>query len=337
MYAYHSSTPKKIYQEYPAQGLPRQGGWRTIEGYAYESRQLAQAIILNERYRPQRYARHCTVNFPGICDVKLVKQVWGRVTRSLRRSGIVALYIAEPSKANHIGYHLVIASNPSEATLRKAFRQAIPPDATYTIQRIRSTVNLAYYVAKAGHRHERKRLLFAPHITLNKHGTIGAFWGKPKKALWQEIIARERKVSALRHDPTIRMVTDYLYALVGGATKWQRILRQFATRQPHPETIRKATLWQQSGQGNPYATAGQDTGKPSERPAECQERPVSHVPAWQRPERRQARQEHPSERLARSQARRANLDGTETLLQGATYAPKRATGGATLLCSAKQE
>ena len=40
-----------------------------------------------------------------------------------------------------------------------------------------------------------KRLLFKPSTGLRKHGTIGKFWLKSPKALWQEVRDKERQIA----------------------------------------------------------------------------------------------------------------------------------------------
>ena len=55
-----------------------------------------------------------------------------------------------------------------------------------------------------------KRLLFAEHVNLCKYGTVGKFWLKTKKQLWQEVIEEETGIASYRSAVYVeaRMIHD---------------------------------------------------------------------------------------------------------------------------------
>ena len=61
----------------------------------------------------------------------------------------------------------------------------------------------------------RKRLLFKPKLGLQKYGTIGPFWEKPKKQLWKEIAEEEKKIAESLKRPDVRRLVDHMYHFFG--------------------------------------------------------------------------------------------------------------------------
>lgn len=69
--------------------------------------------------------------------------------------------------------------------------------------------------------------MFVPHLGLRKCGTIGDFWEKPKKEIWQDVIDKEKRIAEGLENPKIRKLVDYVYEWLGQGYPRKRIERSF--------------------------------------------------------------------------------------------------------------
>ncbi len=76
-------------------------------------------------------------------------------------------------------------------------------------------------------------MLFQPHIKLQKYGTIGAFWEKPKKSLWKEIAEGEQRIADALERPEVQQLVNHIHELLGESIPIEKIERSIGT---HSET-----------------------------------------------------------------------------------------------------
>ena len=198
-----------IYQTDPIISKPSQfkaKGWcETVEGYLYEATKLAQCILRNQHNMRRSYEWSVTINLDTQLAPNAISASWTKTCRTLRRCGIVALWVREPNKANKIHYHLIIKNKISKKELENTIEDAMPPREIIPwrkcVEPIRDDWYYCHYIAKArigkmDDRYADKRLLFKARLKLKKYGTIGAFWepskSKEERRLWEEIKAIEK-------------------------------------------------------------------------------------------------------------------------------------------------
>ena len=228
-----------IFNVNPEEGKSNARRWKTVNGFRREAKKLSSCLIQNERLQGRRYTWHITININQVLTDAEHKAIWKQATKHLRRH-VVAFWIREPDRSNHVNYHLIINSDISERRLREcvqaAFQQQQP--ITYGIAPIKSSFGLCRYITKADERYVAKRLLFAPSCSLNKHGTIGAFWHTSIKTIWAEIIKNERRISAvIAEHYAITQAAKYLRWASDGWYSFRRIRRKLAEQYPHNESI----------------------------------------------------------------------------------------------------
>ncbi len=104
---------------------------------------------------------------------------------------------------------------------------------------------LAYYITKAkidGYQngqsvedyYAKKRLLFRSNVGLDKYGTIGPFWVRPKKVLWQEIAGVEKQISDALQKPGVRRLVNHIYDLLCETVSIREIERSIGSRAHEP-------------------------------------------------------------------------------------------------------
>jgi hypothetical protein len=103
-----------------ALGKVRQGGWKTIEGWNYQSKKLAYCLVANERLQCKRYSWHCTINIKSIVEPH---SLWKSASKILRQH-LTAFYIREPNNDGHVNYHLLINSDVSKERLKDVIQSA---------------------------------------------------------------------------------------------------------------------------------------------------------------------------------------------------------------------
>lgn len=50
---------------------------------------------------------------------------------------------------------------------------------------------------------------------MRKHSTIGDFWEKPKRAIWQDVRDKEAKIAKGLNKPDVRRLTEHVYNFLG--------------------------------------------------------------------------------------------------------------------------
>lgn len=243
---YDSTQIVQIFQDEPLDFKPssfKLKGWtETIVGYIHEASKLSQCIVKNRRLMRRNYTWAVSINVEKELSPHDIKEVWKKVCRKLKARGVVALWVREPSKDNRCNYHLLVKSQTTDAALSTAIEESMPSRSELPwhkqVKPVKSQWYWPRYICKAkttayksgrriADKYGKKRLLFTPHLGLRKCGTIGDFWEKPKKVIWQDIIDREKRIAEGLEKPNIRKLVKHVYEWLGGYVPIKRIERSF--------------------------------------------------------------------------------------------------------------
>lgn len=243
---YCSAVEPKIFQDEPLEWRPSSfplKGWTDTEaGYLYEADKLSRCIWENRKLMGRGYTWEVSINIEKEMPFSEIGKQWSAVCLSLKRRGIVALWVREPSRQNHCNYHLIIKNEISRRDLEDAIEGAVPPRSELPyhkhIGRIASQWHYIRYMTKAktggyvngrfvSDKYRKKRLLFIQGPRLWKSFHIGDFWEKPRDDIWDEIKDREKKIAEGLERPLIRQLCEHVYEMCGGAVSRKRIERSF--------------------------------------------------------------------------------------------------------------
>jgi len=246
---YCSDDDGKLFQTNPTYHKPSQypaKGWtETVEGYINEAKQWAMCINRNRKLMKRPYTWVVHLNLNEEVSPEYVAPMWNKVTRKLKRKGVVCLWVREVNRLNKIHYHIIVKNRISSDDLKSAIEDSMPPRSEVVwrkrVEEIKSQWHLAYYVVKAKIRgttkagkvvkdlYRRKRLLFKPHLGFRKAGTIGKFWeqGKSKTKMWADIKAIEAKIAEGLENPDVVKLVDHVADMLGDGVPRSRIERSF--------------------------------------------------------------------------------------------------------------
>ena len=218
-------------------------GWtRSTAGYCYEANKLSRCLLRNRKFMKRDYTWSVSINIERPLSVPDLKQLWSKVSRKLRRRNIIALWVREPSRSNHVNYHLIVKSQVSQTSLEDTIEYSMPTRSSLPlhkhISQIQSQFHFSHYITKAklqgsvggklvADKYGQKRLLFQPNLSLRKYGTIGRFREKPKRILWQEMIAIERRIAFGLENPGVRELAAHVYEMLGETVSQKQIERSF--------------------------------------------------------------------------------------------------------------
>lgn len=246
--------PVSLYQKKPVVSKPsryRPKGWtETVEGYVAEARQLARTLIDNRRLMGRSYSWHLTINVEVVQTPDKITALWTAVCRNLRRKGLVALWVREPTKNGKVHYHLVVKSVIGQRALRSLVQESMPDLGVTTpkgrrrlgwhmkMQPVKDDWQLVHYVCKAkiaryvggvkvDDFYKGKRLLFSANLDLKKYGTIGGFWERPKASLWQDVKDTEARIAEGLDKPDVRRLARHVHDFLGGHVPLKEIERNF--------------------------------------------------------------------------------------------------------------
>lgn len=237
------SAEAQIFQADPPDGHTLSRGWKNRHGYAREAKELATCLRINSRLRGVKYPLEGVIKFTGEMSAEEHKQLWKAFTKNLRRRGVTAFWIREPSRNNRVHTHLILTAPDEDAAAREAMEGACPPAYRDRLRLhvavIRSQHDLIHYICKsrvAGYdaatgqrthdKHAAKRLMFNDNVKLDKYGCIGAFWAKPKAKIWASVVKRERGISL--HAPAVYDDAEKLHRLVEAEVSFKYVLRSLA-------------------------------------------------------------------------------------------------------------
>jgi hypothetical protein len=245
-YMYSSILPL-IFLEHPEDWRPSSfnlKGWTdTVEGYINEAQKLAACILRNRKLMRRDYAWAVSINIEKELEPKDIRTTWSKVCRKLNQSGIIALWVREPSLSNHCNYHLLVKSEQSEAEVKEAIRWAMPNGLPYhsQVKPIENQIMYPRYILKARtqgdeskDRWRNKRLLFTPKFGLTKYGTIGKFWEEPKAKLWKVIKHEEEELADGLNHPGVKNLAKYVHELFNRTISVKELERRFAWQTENP-------------------------------------------------------------------------------------------------------
>jgi hypothetical protein len=221
-----------------------------VQGAIYEGTKLSRCILMNRKAMGRPYTWFVTICIEIVQTPKESVSLWTKVCRALRRRGIVALWLREPTRRNKIHYHLLIRNAIKEADLRQIINEAMPDLKKKTLkterrgwhfkpQQIPSDPSpnnitsdewtLCHYISKAKlpikdddgriiveDRWRKKRLLFKPNLGLKKVGTIGPFWQQPRATFWEQVKDQEKRIGDGLARPGIHRLVNYIHDMIGG-------------------------------------------------------------------------------------------------------------------------
>lgn len=236
----------EIFQAKPLFSKPSQfkaKSWtETIEGYQYEAKKLTTCILNNRKLLGRPYSWFVTIYIWDVMPPNEAAKLWTKVCRNLRRLGIIALWVREPTKKNKVHYHLLVSSQQTEKDLLATIEAAMPPRSEVgwhkNIKAVDNRWWLPFYITKAKikgkfkgktvpDKYASKRLLFQSKTQLRKHGTIGKFWIKSIAQLWKEVQLVEQRIANGLQDQRVKELAKYVYDLVQGYVPLKQIERNY--------------------------------------------------------------------------------------------------------------
>jgi len=250
---YDSEEVPKICQEAPLvfknQSFKLKSWTETVTGYLNEADKLSRCILNNHALMGRGYTWEVTINVEVELPPEQIKSVCDKVCRKLRERGVVALWVREPSRTNRCNYHLIVKNEIPQAELARAIEESMPDRSELAyhkhIRPIVSQFHYARYITKAKTRgyinnrevadkYKRKRLLFRPHLKLRKYGTIGDFWEKPKKEIWQDIIEIEKRIAEGLAKPNIKKLAHHVHEMFGQCVPLSTVERSYGYMADEP-------------------------------------------------------------------------------------------------------
>lgn len=243
---YSSDLTEEIFQRTPAFSKPSRyklKSWTdTIEGYLNEAKQLTFCILKNRRLLGRPYSWFLTIYIRKQMSAKDAAFMWTKACRNLRRHGIIALWVREPTKRNTIHYHLLVQNDVLKRDLEKIIEASMPSrkdtDWHKKIMANDDRVWLPYYITKAkikgtvrgksvSDKYAPKRLLFKPGLGLRKFGTIGPFWLQSKQEIWRKVQETERRIAEGLSDARVCRLARHAFEFLDGHIPLNRIKRSF--------------------------------------------------------------------------------------------------------------
>lgn len=255
---YCSIPDEKIYQKKPIWTQPsshKLKSWTgTVEGYLNEAKKLTTCLFQNRKLAKEPYTWFVTIYMDVVMDPKAVNDWWKRAVRNLQRSGVVALWVREPTRTNKVHYHLLLRSEHTQRQLINIIESSLPDRKLgrwhKNIKPVEgSDWRLLHYISKARTAGKtksgrfvkdlyiKKRLLFKSGLGIRKHGTIGAFWVTSKEALWSDVKEKEKRIADGLATENVKRLALYAYEFAGGYVPLKRIERTFGYYSNEPYVI----------------------------------------------------------------------------------------------------
>jgi hypothetical protein len=255
MMSYSSAKSSRLYQlnplPYRNQPFKLKSWTDTVAGYMNEADKLARCVMRNKKLMKRDYPWTVTINIEKELTPTEVKSVWQKVCRKLKSFNIIALWVREPSRKNHVNYHLVVSNAMTQAELDRVIELSMPGRKEINwhkqVDPVKNQWSYARYIVKAKtgaevngkwvrDKHRRKRLMFKSNLNLRKLGTIGRFWMKPKKKLWDEIKETEQRIGEGLKKPFVKELAQHVFEMFGEQVPLQRIERSFGYFADAPST-----------------------------------------------------------------------------------------------------
>ena len=244
---YSSKNDNGLYQKKPIFSKPsnfKLKSWtETVEGFINEANQLTRCILRNRRLMNRPYTWHLTVNIEVKMLPKDIAGLWTKVCRKLNARKIEALWVREPTRSGKVHYHVIIKNPISKTALERTLKECMPSRKEIgwhkRMQPVTDGWQLAHYITKAkiagyvkgqlvADYYQWKRLLFKPKLSIKKFGTIGSFWEKPKKKMWADIVAVEKRIGEGMKRREVRKLARHIYEMFGETIPLKKIERSIS-------------------------------------------------------------------------------------------------------------
>lgn len=256
---YSSIPDDRIFQQKPlwtqSSTFKLKSWTETVAGYLNEAQKLTTCLIRNRELARNPYTWFLTIYVDVIMQPKAINDWWKKAVRNLKRKGVVAIWIREPTRTNKVHYHLLLRSTHSKDDLEQIIEESLP---SRTLGRWHKNLKpvkkrdgrLLRYITKAktagktksgiyvADLYRRKRLLFKSGLGIRKVGTIGKFWFKSREAIWNDVKAKEKRIAEGLAQENIKRLAQFAYELVDGYVPLQQIERNFGYCWDSPSTQR---------------------------------------------------------------------------------------------------
>ena len=234
MYKYDSVAGTELYQRNPLFDRPslhKPRSWtETIQSFINNAHELSQCLLRNMKLTPGGYSLAVTINVRADLSIDEIKSVWKKATRKMRSHGVVALWVREPNRRDRCNYHLIVSTPRTQKEMEEILEISMPSRKEVMwhkqVRPIKSPFVWAKYICKAKMSGSKKgkllrdmyagkRLLFHTRTGLDKFGTIGPFWKKPKAILWKEIQDREKRIATGLDQPNVKAAAKFMFDYLG--------------------------------------------------------------------------------------------------------------------------
>jgi hypothetical protein len=247
----YSSHNNLLFQENPAlkdkDHLHKPYGFtRSVEAYHNAAAREISLLLANRallRRQGGDYHWAITINVETDLTPEQIKKSWQLAALRMKRAGVVAYWVREPSRSNRCHYHLVCTSDHTARALKRIVSGAKPRGQTWhtRIEPIENPFCWVRYILKSkaiGERNGRivqdlyaeKRLLFRPNLGIDKVGYFGGFWVKPKQGMWKAIASNEKKIAdGLKRKGVPKLLGYLLNDFFGGQIPEKELKRLLGT------------------------------------------------------------------------------------------------------------
>lgn len=252
---YQRNPPKEKRNRYRLKdgNLAPEKGWTdSLASYEYESNKNTRCLEINRTLAKSNYQWFVTINIRKYMSPIEINDFWKKATEKLRRKKLICCWFREYTKKSKVHYHLLVSSSHTKRELEKLIESSLPnrskidwhkriipverppenqPDRLlYYITKARLTVRTKVGEKPNHDRYAKQRRLQVPGIGLHKTGNIGKFWVIPKKAIWDQVIATEARISLGLSQPNVGALADHVYEFLGAGNniiKLEQLRRKF--------------------------------------------------------------------------------------------------------------
>lgn len=198
-----------IHQPQPATGSrdDKPSFTYSLNSYLKAADTLARCLILNSKSKAHGWL--ATISIQENLEAHEHKKLWSKISRRVKSRGIEAFWVRETNQEGRIHYHLIVTGEHQEQELADQLRSSVEGvGARVHVAEITNLVAWCRYIVKArvkgvddwgdysSDKWSSKRILFARHCGLSKHGSIGKFWATPFAELKRRVVKEKQAYRA---------------------------------------------------------------------------------------------------------------------------------------------
>lgn len=216
------------------------------KAYTNIANSYASLLIDNEKLSCKPYRHFITIYIRKQLPIKTANQILSRCFGFLKRRGVVAFWVKEPTRKHKLHVHLLVNSQHTRRQLEQFIEQAMPSRKEIGWHKqvkpiIGSSFYWCFYICKgkipgivkstgkySNDMFKRKRLLFAPGLRIKKVGTIGAFWHQPLGEMRKQKKMIEENIAHGLSQFGISDLAEHVYQFLEGTVSKNDIKRSFA-------------------------------------------------------------------------------------------------------------